>query len=103
MADPGFPRGGGANSPGVGGAIHDFAKISQKLHEIEFRKNLDTPLRSANALLKSSHTYISFCPNNAFLSIHWSLFLGSIPVFLTLISSYFPSGRGSGPKMQDTN
>ena len=36
MADPGFPRGEGANSPGGGGgATYDFAKISQKLHEIE--------------------------------------------------------------------
>ena len=34
MADPGFPRGGGANSPG-GAPTYDFAKISQKLHEIE--------------------------------------------------------------------
>ena len=37
VADPGFPRGGGANSPGGGGGAptYDFAKISQKLHEIE--------------------------------------------------------------------
>ena len=36
VADPGFPRGGGANSPGGGGApTHDFAKNSPKLHEIE--------------------------------------------------------------------
>ena len=35
-ADPGFPRGGGANSPGGGGApTYDFAKFSRKLHEIE--------------------------------------------------------------------
>ena len=34
QADPGFPRGGGANSPG-GTATYDFAKIFQKLHEIE--------------------------------------------------------------------
>ena len=34
MADPGFLRGGGANSPG-GVPIYDFAKISQKLHKIE--------------------------------------------------------------------
>ena len=32
VADPGFPQGGGANP---GGATHDFAKFSQKLHEIE--------------------------------------------------------------------
>ena len=38
VADQGFPRGVGANSPGWGvggGATCDFAKISQKLHEIE--------------------------------------------------------------------
>ena len=34
MADPGFPRGGGAYSPG-GPPTYDFAKNSQKLHEIE--------------------------------------------------------------------
>ena len=34
VADPGFPRGGGANSPG-GTPTYDFAKCSQKLHEIE--------------------------------------------------------------------
>ena len=33
MADPGFPRGGGANSPGT--PTYEFAKFSQKLHEIE--------------------------------------------------------------------
>ena len=36
VADPGFPRAGGANSPGGRGApTYDFAKISQNLHEIE--------------------------------------------------------------------
>ena len=35
VADLGFPRGGGANSPGGGAPTYDFAKISQKLHEIE--------------------------------------------------------------------
>ena len=35
VADPGFPRGGGANSPGGGAPTYDFVKISQKLHEIE--------------------------------------------------------------------
>ena len=34
VADPGFPRGGGANSPG-GAPTYDFAKFSQKVHEIE--------------------------------------------------------------------
>ena len=34
VADPGFPRGGDANPPG-GVPTHDFAKCSQKLHEIE--------------------------------------------------------------------
>ena len=36
VADPGFPRGAGANSSGRGGApTYDFAKFSRKLHEIE--------------------------------------------------------------------
>ena len=35
VADPGFPRGGGANSRGGGAPTYDFAKISPKLHEIE--------------------------------------------------------------------
>ena len=34
VADPGFPRGGGANSPG-GAPTYDFTKLSQKLHKIE--------------------------------------------------------------------
>ena len=34
VADPGFPRGRGANSPG-GAPTYDFAEFSQKLHEIE--------------------------------------------------------------------
>ena len=34
MADPGFPGGGGANSPG-GVPTYNFAEFSQKLHEIE--------------------------------------------------------------------
>ena len=33
VADPGFPRGGGANPPGV--PAYDFAKFNQKLREIE--------------------------------------------------------------------
>ena len=35
-ADPGFPIGGDANPPGA--QTYDFAKFSQKMHEIE--KNL---------------------------------------------------------------
>ena len=35
VADLGFPRGGGTNSPGGGAPTYDFAKFSQKLHEIE--------------------------------------------------------------------
>ena len=53
VADPGFPRGGGANSPG-GVPTYDFVKISQKLHEIERiwtprggRASPAPPLRSA--------------------------------------------------------
>ena len=33
VVDLGFPRGGGANHAGV--STYDFAKFSQKLHEIE--------------------------------------------------------------------
>ena len=33
VADPGFRRGGGANPRGA--PTYDFAKFSQKLHEIE--------------------------------------------------------------------
>ena len=33
-ADPGFPVGGGASPPG-GAPTYDFAKFSEKLHEIE--------------------------------------------------------------------
>ena len=36
VMDPGFPPGGGVNPPGGGGGLtHNFAKFSQKLHEIE--------------------------------------------------------------------
>ena len=35
VADPGFPRGGGANSPGGGAPTYEFVEFSQKLHEIE--------------------------------------------------------------------
>ena len=35
VVDPGFPQGEGANSPGGGAPTYDFAKFSQKLHEIE--------------------------------------------------------------------
>ena len=47
VADPGIPRGGGANSPG-GAPTYDFAKFSQKLHEIE--RVPCAPLRSATDL-----------------------------------------------------
>ena len=51
MADPEFPRGGapifGGGRGGVGGApTYDFAKFSQKLHELkEFGPPLDPPLK----------------------------------------------------------
>ena len=35
VADPGFPRGGGTNSPQGGAPTYHFARFSQKLHEIE--------------------------------------------------------------------
>ena len=60
VADPGFPRGGGANSPG-GAPTYDFAKFSQKLHEIERiwaprggRASLAPPLRSATDYSKNT-------------------------------------------------
>ena len=55
VADPGFPRGGGANSPG-GSPTYDFAKFPQKLHEIERIRprgggeRVSRLLRSATAL-----------------------------------------------------
>ena len=50
VADPGFPRGGGANPPGA--PTYDFAKFPQKQHEIESILtpgvgSLILPLRSA--------------------------------------------------------
>ena len=58
VADPEFPRGGGANSPG-GAPTYDFAKFSQKLHEIEriwaprgARASLVPPLRSATGQVR---------------------------------------------------
>ena len=47
VADPGFPRGGGANSPGVGGCQHTILQnFTKKLHEIErIRTPLDPPLQ----------------------------------------------------------
>ena len=38
VADPGFPKGGAPTLGGLGGeetSTYDFAKFSQKLHEIE--------------------------------------------------------------------
>ena len=52
VADPGFPRGGGANSPGEA-PTYDFANFPQKLHEIERIRapgGERAPLRSATAL-----------------------------------------------------
>ena len=49
MADPGFPRGEGANPPGVGGGgapTYDFAKISKK-HCMEL-KEFEPPGRLAS-------------------------------------------------------
>ena len=56
VADPGFPRGGGANSPG-GAPTYEIAKFSEKLHEIERiwtpggGRVSRAPLRSANAIV----------------------------------------------------
>ena len=35
VADPGFPRGGGANSQGGAPPTYDFVKFCRKLHENE--------------------------------------------------------------------
>ena len=53
VADPGFPRGGAANSPGGGGPTYDFAKFSQKLNEIEriWTPGGAPPLRSATTAI----------------------------------------------------
>ena len=57
VADPGFPRGGGANSRGT--PTYDFAKFSQKLHEIERIWTPGgvprAPLRSATDQLPRTH------------------------------------------------
>ena len=60
VADPGFPRVEGANPPRGGGRrgpTYDFAKFSQKFHEIERiltpgrgRASLTPPYRSANVI-----------------------------------------------------
>ena len=51
MAEPGFPRGGAPTPRGGGGApTYDFAKFSQKLHEIERIWTPRAPPRSATEL-----------------------------------------------------
>ena len=51
VADPGFPRGRAPTLRGGGGGVgtptYDFAKISQKLHEIERIRPLVSTLKSA--------------------------------------------------------
>ena len=65
LADPGFPRGGGANSPG--GPTYEFAKFSQKLHENERIWTprgvhvTRTPLRSATAKAKVTTSMTFHC------------------------------------------
>ena len=59
VVDPGFPRGGVPTPRGV--PTYDFAKISQKLHEIERiwtpgGRIPCTPLRSATGVCKMSVT-----------------------------------------------
>ena len=75
VADPGFPHGGGANSPRVGGATYDFAKMSQKLHEIEkiwspggwgYGGLGERPLRSTN-----SYPWISVLTFVKTLKLHY--------------------------------
>ena len=63
VADPGFPRGGGANSPGGGGRQHTilpkFPKNCMKLKEFgppggarPLRPPLDPPLQTLNAIIQ---------------------------------------------------
>ena len=55
MADTGFPRGGSANPGGGRGApAYDFAKFSQKLHEIE---GIWTPTARPSRPLRSATEY----------------------------------------------
>ena len=56
VAYPGFPRGGGANSGGP--PTYDFAKFSQKLHEIEriWAPGEALPSRPLDPPLKGIHT-----------------------------------------------
>ena len=74
VADPGFPGGGGANSPGGGAPTYDFAKFPQKLHEIEriwtpggvrpLQPPLDPPLlmmMSEPSLARSQKLAIQHC------------------------------------------
>ena len=56
VADPGFPQGGDANSPGA--PTYDFAKFSQKLHEIE-RIWIPRGRRVPRARLRSATDYTS--------------------------------------------
>ena len=70
VADPGFPQ-GGAPTPRGGAPTYDFAKISQKLYEIEriwtprgARVPCAPPLRSATAKFwdgDGGHTQMIFC------------------------------------------
>ena len=59
VTDLGFPREGGANSPG-GAPTYDFAKISQKLHEIEriWTPPLDPPLQIVDSIIYESNCWI---------------------------------------------
>ena len=82
MADPGFPRGRGANSRGGGwGApTYNFAKFSQKLHEIERiwtpGAHPSHPLRSATEFKHNDLTAYVW-EGNVFTDI--SLFTGGGP------------------------
>ena len=67
MADPGFPRGGGANSQG-GAPGYEFIKISRKLHEIKENSaprggggaSPAPPLRSATENILNKDTNLEF-------------------------------------------
>ena len=73
VADPGFPRGGGANSPG-GAPTYDFAKFPQKLHEIE-RIWIGGGVVNPSCPLRSATENVNIHPS---LAINCNVFYGQI-------------------------
>ena len=76
VADPGLPRGGDTNprGEGGGGTIYNFAKFSQKLHEIE-RLRIPLEARVSSAPIRSAidfrvHNHILLQNPFSFLDLH---------------------------------